>query len=593
MDINSLITALGDVADLINSGSDTDATLRQLVVAACRQGGWLRGSIMSIDLTSGYANVTVRYDPTVQLDRPEDRWVLATSPSLVALRDSQPVFIPDAQTSEDFPGFRKESRERGYRSVLVTPMRCTDLLGRPMVLTVNSERVKDLGETDLALMKLIVQLGSIAVEKQKAILEQRNSAQQREKVLSTHTRLMQQAISDDSVQTLADAIHPIVMRSVLIADLTTNTILTGVSPDPAVFDDAKWQEVVESQLRAAILKLPFAAMRDTGATLTEFHVALERQGADLVASVHPLRIDGEVVGAFIILGGEELTEYDHLLIGSAKLAISVQLMRNLIRFRFERRSLDDLFGEILDGKWKDANDLMQRALAFGIRLNRAYRMIVVSFADGQGVTAATLGHIQQGISLLFDRSGSTPAVIGHAGCMAVLVPSSKNPPEDHFRELAQKVMREIRHYTTAEPTLVISAPCVALADYQRHWKSCHSLLEIARGFGRKGILSAEDFGPLPILLSTADVDHVRDFLRGTVGEILAYDQANDTQFFATLKAYMDAGCRNQPCADALGIHVTTLRYRLAKASDLFGLQLEASAKRFDLELALRLSEFCT
>ena len=593
MDINSLITALGDVADLINSGSDTDATLRHLVIAACRHGGWLRGSIMSIDLSSGYANVTVRHDPTLQLDRPEDRWVLATSPSLVALRDSQPVFIPDAQTSDEFPGFRKESRERGYRSVLVTPMRCTDLLGRPMVLTVNSERVKAAGETDLALMKLIVQRGSIAVEKQKAILEQRHSAQQREKVLSTHTRLMQQAISDDSVQKLADAIHPIIMRPALIADLTTNTIMTGVSPDPNAFDDAKWQEIVEAQLRSAILKLPFMTMREDGATLTEFHIALERQGVDLIASVHPLRIDGEVVGAFIILGDDDLTEYDQLLLGSARLAISVQLMRNLIRFRFERRSLDDLFGEILHGKWKDENDLAQRALAFGIRLNRAYRMIVVTFSDGQGVSAVTLGQIQQGISLLFDRTGSTPAVTGHSGCVAVLVPSWKNPPEEHLRELARKVVREIRHYTTAEPTLVISASCIAPRDYQRHWKSCQSLLDIARAFDRKGILSTEDFGPLPILLSTADVDYVRDFLRGTVGEIRAYDQANETQFFETLKAYIDAGCRNQPCADALGIHVTTLRYRLAKATDLFGLQLENPARRFDLELALRLAELYT
>ena len=593
MNINSLITALGDVADLINSGSDTDTTLRQLVIAACRHGGWLRGSIMSIDLTSGYANVTVRYDPTVQLDRPEDRWVLTTSPSLVALRDGQPVFIPDAQTSDEFPGFRKESRERGYRSVLVMPMRCTDLLGRPMVLTVNSERVKDLGETDLALMKLIVQLGSIAVEKQKAILEQKNSAQQREKVLSTHTRLMQQAISDDSVQKLTDTIHPIIMRPALIVDLTTNTILTGVSPDPVAFDDARWQEIVESQLRSVILKLPFANMREDGATLTEFHITLERRGMNLNADTHPLRIDGEVVGAFIILGDDDLTEYDHLLIGSAKLAISVQLMRNLIRFRFERRSLDDLFGEILDGKWKDENDLAQRALAFGIRLNRDYRMILVAFSDGQGMTAATLGHIQQGISLLFDRSGSTPAVIGYAGCMAILVPSWKNPSESYLRELAQRVMREIRHYTTAEPTLVVSAPCRAPQDYQRHWKSCYSLLDIAHAFGRKGILASEDFGPLPMLLSTADLDYVRDFLRGTVGAILAYDETNETQFFATLKAYIDAGYRNQPTADALGIHVTTLRYRLAKAADLFGLQLENAARRFDLELALRLAEFYT
>ncbi|WP_019169968.1 helix-turn-helix domain-containing protein [Pseudaminobacter salicylatoxidans] len=592
MDISSLITALGDVADLINSGSDTDATLRQLVVAACRHGDWLRGSIMSIDLASGYGYVTVRHDPTLQLGRPEDQWILATSPSLVALRDNRPVIIPDAQASDEFPGFRKESRERGYCSVLVMPMRCTDLLGRPMVLTVNSERVKSIGPTDLALMKLIVHLGSIAVEKQKAIAEQKDAALQREMVLSTHTRLMQQAISDDSVQKLSDAIHPIIQRPALIVDLTTDAILVGTSPKPKLLDDPEWHEIVETQLRTRLRRLPFETMRDDVATLTEFHITLERHSFDLVARVYPLRIDGRSVGALMIFSDDELTEYDQLLIGSIRLAISVQLMRNLIRFQFERRTLDDLFAEIIESKWKNENDLAQRALKFEIRLNRAHRMIVVSFPESDGLAAATLGNVQRGITLLFDGSGSKPVVIGYADCMIILVPATKNSTDEYVRELMLKVMREVRHYTSIEPISVLSALCIAPQDYQGQWKSCRSILDIAQAFGKRGVLSAEDFGPLPTLLSTANADSVRDVVRRTLGAVLDHDERNETQFFITLKAYINSGCRNQQCADALGIHVTTLRYRLAKASDLFRLDLESSTTRFDVELAIRLHDLC-
>ncbi|MDR6759124.1 purine catabolism regulator [Mycoplana sp. BE70] len=563
-----------------------------MVVAACRHGDWLRGSIMSIDLASGYGYVTVRHDPTLQLERPEDQWVLATSPSLVALRGNQPVFIPDAQASDEFPGFRKESRERGYCSVLVMPMRCTDLLGRPMVLTVNSERVKDIGPTDLALMKLIVQLGSIAVEKQKAIAEQKDSALQREMVLSTHTRLMQQAISDDSVQKLSDAIHPILQRPVLIVDLTTNAILAGASPKPRLFDDGEWHEIVETQLRPRIRRLPFDTMREDGVTLIEFPITLERHGFGLAASVYPLRIDGTSVGALMVLGDDGLTEYDQLLIGSIRLAVSVQLMRNLIRFQFERRSLDELFSEIIDGKWKNENDLAQRALKFGIRLNRPHRMIVVSFAESDNLAAATLGNVQQGIALLFDRGGSTPVVVGHADCMIILVPATNNLTDEYLRELMMKVMREIRLYTPIEPVSVLSALCTSLQDYQGHWKSCRNILDIAQVFGKRGILSAEDLGPLPILLSTANADYVQEFVRRTLGTVLDHDEANETQFLATLKAYVNTGCRNQQCADELGIHVTTLRYRLAKSAELFGLNLDSPAKRFDLELAIRLYDLC-
>jgi len=138
----------------------------------------------------------------------------------------------------------------------------------------------------------------------------------------------------------------------------------------------------------------------------------------------------------------------------------------------------------------------------------------------------------------------------------------------------------------------LSEVCNALQDYPAHWKSCGSILEIAESFGKRGILAAEDFGPLPILLSTANADYVRDFVHRTLGAIIEYDATHDTRFLATLKAYFESGCRNQQCADALEIHVTTLRYRLTRIAELFGLDLESATKRFDVELALRLTDLC-
>jgi DNA-binding PucR family transcriptional regulator len=78
----------------------------------------------------------------------------------------------------------------------------------------------------------------------------------------------------------------------------------------------------------------------------------------------------------------------------------------------------------------------------------------------------------------------------------------------------------------------------------------------------------------------------------TLGAIIEYDATHDTRLLATLKAYFEAGCRNQQCADALEIHVTTLRYRLTRIAELFGLDLESATKRFDVELALRLTDLC-
>ena len=128
----SRIQSLRVVASLINSGGDLATVLQRLVLAACRHANWSMGSIMAVDVEHGYALVVVRHDPTL-IQRPlPDRWELATSPSLVALRRNEPVFIPDARVSEEFPGYRREAFERDYHSVLVVPMNCTDDSGRPV-----------------------------------------------------------------------------------------------------------------------------------------------------------------------------------------------------------------------------------------------------------------------------------------------------------------------------------------------------------------------------------------------------------------------------------------------------------------------------
>ena len=58
-----------------------------------------------------------------------------------------------------------------------------------------------------------------------------------------------------------------------------------------------------------------------------------------------------------------------------------------------------------------------------------------------------------------------------------------------------------------------------------------------------------------------------------------------------LLALAKSGFNHKKTAQGLGIHLNTLRYRLAKASDILGLHLEEPETRFRLQLATRLLDF--
>jgi DNA-binding PucR family transcriptional regulator len=139
-----------------------------------------------------------------------------------------------------------------------------------------------------------------------------------------------------------------------------------------------------------------------------------------------------------------------------------------------------------------------------------------------------------------------------------------------------------------EPTLVASDAFTGLAALANEWDRCWRMIRVARAFGKTGALSVPDLGPLPMLIGAADSSDVRAFIAGTIGRIVEYDAKHRASYVGTLATYIRHGCRAQACADAMGLHVTTLRYRLARIADLFGIDVETPERRFAVELALQL-----
>jgi len=76
----------------------------------------------------------------------------------------------------------------------------------------------------------------------------------------------------------------------------------------------------------------------------------------------------------------------------------------------------------------------------------------------------------------------------------------------------------------------------------------------------------------------------------TLAALLRADSEVGTRYLVTLAAYLRDDRHLKPAAAALGIHINTLRYRLARIEELLGVRLDDVDARFLLELAVRLVE---
>ncbi|MFD0330800.1 helix-turn-helix domain-containing protein [Streptacidiphilus monticola] len=71
--------------------------------------------------------------------------------------------------------------------------------------------------------------------------------------------------------------------------------------------------------------------------------------------------------------------------------------------------------------------------------------------------------------------------------------------------------------------------------------------------------------------------------------MLAHDRAKGTQYGPTLTAWLDAVGNVAEAAQRLTIHPNTLKYRLRRAKELFGLDLDHPDDRLSCWLQLRLA----
>jgi DNA-binding PucR family transcriptional regulator len=89
------------------------------------------------------------------------------------------------------------------------------------------------------------------------------------------------------------------------------------------------------------------------------------------------------------------------------------------------------------------------------------------------------------------------------------------------------------------------------------------------------------------LFETHDQTSLGHFLEATIGSLIAYDRKRGAELAPTLLSYFDCNQNAKTTAQRLGIHVNTVRQRLATIEDLLG-HWGSAARALEIHMALRL-----
>jgi hypothetical protein len=103
------------------------------------------------------------------------------------------------------------------------------------------------------------------------------------------------------------------------------------------------------------------------------------------------------------------------------------------------------------------------------------------------------------------------------------------------------------------------------------------------------VVDAAGLGSVELLLATAPDEARRAFRTSLLSPLLDYDAGHGTELVRTLRVFLDCSGSWTKAAEAMFVHVNSLRYRMRRVEELTGRDLGSLADQAALLFALRLA----
>ncbi|MFD7184767.1 PucR family transcriptional regulator [Streptomyces sp. NPDC059904] len=187
--------------------------------------------------------------------------------------------------------------------------------------------------------------------------------------------------------------------------------------------------------------------------------------------------------------------------------------------------------------------------------------------------------------------GSVAALVGDV-CYAI-VPSSA-PDADDLPEKAQSAARDLLYRAPDGLTGVVlgigrAVDSAGLADLARSRRDADRTLRVLRQRPGRRVARYSEVQVDALLLEIGDLLHNEGgLLDGPIQQLRDYDQENGTALVDTLTAWLDSLGNVLSASASLDVHPNTFRYRLRRAAEIAGMDLNDPEKRFAAMLELRI-----
>ncbi|MES2957551.1 MAG: helix-turn-helix domain-containing protein [Pseudomonadota bacterium] len=283
---------------------------------------------------------------------------------------------------------------------------------------------------------------------------------------------------------------------------------------------------------------------------------------------------GDVLGSTVLLHRGDIDDVAVRTFERGSSVVGIVLLSQERVEAAKHRSVSSLLRSLVAPRQDAPAVLADHAERHGLSLSQPLSLMLIQMDE------PSAGYGARALRLLAPSSGVLVDDVD--GLLLVLCSATQAP------DLKRVVSAWVKRDAGASSRGVLSRPVSGAAAIPALHATLRRALGVLGRIGVQGhIVGQNELALYSTLFETHDQASLADYLESTIGVVLAHDRKRTTELTATLLSYFDCNQNAKTTAQKLGIHVNTVRQRLATTEDLLGHWGQAS-RALEIHVALRL-----
>ena len=250
-------------------------------------------------------------------------------------------------------------------------------------------------------------------------------------------------------------------------------------------------------------------------------------------------------------------------------------------------------------------DVFMRELLFGDEETALSYLPQYNYVGSRQHIVMYLGLDQPGsdIALLEEVARAVPANLSlqlfsvyymdTEGVIVVLELSQREPLEHVVMRILNAVQNSLQEVLHGKS---VSTGVSSIFYEPERMRACideaKRAFEVQRGCGiQHSARYFEEIGVYRFFYEFGNDIELKDFVMEILGELIQYDEENNSDYVNTLQVYLEEGGNIGETAQKLYVHRNTIKYRITKVEEILNIDLEDTNTVFNLQFAFKIRKY--